>query len=159
MIEFTAPGCVRTQGHSEAVAAALQEALPLLPAAALAAVQDPGKPQRFADALKGLLSCLQSSKQLLPDAELLDKATRKKLADAVNAARLTDPPPKVGPRTRKSQAIKYEAQPPTATRRGSRSTPPARRMRRPRLGPVLCEVRSARLPVNLIGSLSIMPSA
>ena len=79
------------------MAAALLTALPQLPAAAVAAVQDPGKPQRFVEGLKGLLSCLQSGKQLLPDVELLDKATRAKLANAVNTARQLDPapPPKV----------------------------------------------------------------
>ena len=79
------------------MATALREALPSLPAAALAAMQDPGKPQRFVDGMKALLSCLQSSKQLLPETELLDTAARKQLADAVNAARQTEPqpPPKV----------------------------------------------------------------
>lgn len=56
---------------------------------------DPGKPARYTESLKALASVLVSAAQLLPGVELLDKGIRRKLAEAVDAARQTRPPPKV----------------------------------------------------------------
>ena len=77
------------------LATALRAARPQLPAAALAALSDPGKPARHAEAVKTLVGCLHAAKQLLPGEPLLDDKELKSLSAAVRAVREKDPSPKV----------------------------------------------------------------
>ena len=77
------------------MATALRVALPQLPAAALAALRDPGKPARHAEAVKMLVGCLHAAKQLLPGEPLLDEKALKSLSAAVRALREKNVSPKV----------------------------------------------------------------
>lgn len=83
------------QADPVSLAAALRSAQLQLPAAALAAISDPGKPARHAEAVKTLVGCLHAAKQLLPGEAFLDEKALKSLSAAVRAVREKSPSPKV----------------------------------------------------------------